>query len=257
MRILTLGDSWTYGLNSSDPATMSWPAQLSRKYGVDVVNLARGGSSNQRAARIGIEELCRDANYDYIIFPLGPAARTEILKIGKWHQIWPGKNVFAEFQPTGPILHDPFNKMYTDFWHSWNDVQNTIMLSFYFMHSIQALGIPFFMTGLSLRPSLYAQEISWIMDYKNNNDFKSLNIPLDEFNIGINDLDRKLKSLKAVHLKNLELQPEYFHDVYEFYFSNAEIQKKYRYSYKTFKGHPDDAGYTALADYFAEKIGLI
>ena len=79
MRILTLGDSWTYGSNEwgLDPAIVSWPAQMSQKYGVDVVNLARGGSGNQRAARIGIEELCRDSNYDYVIFPLAPASRTE------------------------------------------------------------------------------------------------------------------------------------------------------------------------------------
>lgn len=40
-------------------------------------------------------------------------------------------------------------------------------------------------------------------------------------------------------------------------FFNLDIQEKYGYSYKTFKGHPDDAGYLALADYFASKIGLI
>ena len=145
MRILTLGDSWTYGSNEwgLDPAIVSWPAQMSQKYGVDVVNLARGGSGNQRAARIGIEELCRDSNYDYVIFPLAPASRTEILKLGKWHQIWPGLGT------------TPIDKIYADFWHSWNDVQYTIQLAFYFMHSIKALGIPLYMTGLSLHPSQY------------------------------------------------------------------------------------------------------
>jgi len=250
MRILTLGDSWTHGSNEYglDPAVVSWPAQMSRKYGVDVVNIARGGSSNQRAVRIGIEELCRDPNYDYVVFPLAPAARTEILKLGKWHQIWPGRGKHAGVTP--------IDNIYTEFWHAWNDVQNTIMLSFYFIHSVQALGIPLFMSGLCLQPLQYAEQMSWILNYKNDNDFRSLNMPLEEFNIGISDLDRKLRSLKAIHSANLKLQPEYLYDVYQSYFFNPNTQQKYGYSYKTFKGHPDDAGYLALADYFAGKIGL-
>lgn len=244
MRILTLGDSWTYGVNSSDPATMSWPAQLAKKYNIEVVNLARGGSSNQRAARIGIEELCRDSDYDYVIFPLSPASRTEILKLGKWYQIWPNSE------------NDDVSKLFTKFWHSWNDVQQTIMLSFWFMHSVKTLNIPLYVTGLSLHPSQYFNEIQWIINYKNDNDFKSLGMPLEDFNIGINDLDRKLQSLKAIHNKNLKLQPDYFNDVITSYLMLPEIQEKYGYSYESFGGHPDDAGYSALADYFAGKIGL-
>lgn len=245
MKILTLGDSWTYGSNSSDPATMSWPAQMSKKYGVEVVNLARRGSSNQRAVRIGVEELCRDSNYDYVIFPLAPASRTEILKIGKWHQIWPNEAMPNE------------DHFFTKYWHSWNDVQNTILLTFYFSYSVKSLGIPLYITGLSLHPDQYKKELEWIMNYKNDNDFRSLDMPLEDFNIGIKDLDRKLCSLKAIHLKNLELQPEYFDDVINSYFFQETTQNKYGYSYSTFKGHPNDAGYAALADYFAQKIGLV
>jgi hypothetical protein len=246
MRILTLGDSWTYGNDSSDPATMSWPAQMSSKYNVEVVNLATEGSSNQRAARVGIEELCRDPNYDYVIFPLAPASRTEFLQVGKWQQVWPTAN-------NAPSTVD---RLFAESWHPWNDVQQTIMLSFWFIHSIKALGIPLYVTGLSLAPSGYAKEMQWIMDYKNNNDFNSLGMPLLDLNIGIKDLDRKLRSLKAIHEKNLESQPEYFDDVIQSYFFDAAVQKKYGYSYDEFKGHPNDAGYLALADYFAGKIGL-
>jgi hypothetical protein len=245
MRILTLGDSWTYGLASSDPATMSWPAQLARKYDVEVVNLARGGSSNQRAARIGIEELCRDSSYDYVIFPLAPASRTEILKNGKYYQIWPNSDT------------DEHDRLFTKFWHPWNDVQQTIMLAFWFMHSVKALGIPLYMTGLSLYPSQYQNEMHWIQNYKDDNDFRSLNMPLEDFNIGIKDLDRKLKSLRAIHNTNLETQPEYFLDVVKTYLMQPDIEKQYGYQYRTFRGHPDDAGYHALCDYFASKIGLL
>lgn len=244
MRILTLGDSWTYGVNSSDPATMSWPAQMARKYSVEVVNLARGGISNQRATRIGIEELCRDSNYDYVIFPLAPASRTEILKTGKWQQVWPN------------FGSSNLDKMFAELWHPWNDVQYTIQLCFYFIHSLKALGIPLYMTGLSFYPAQYQKELGWIMNYQNNNDFESLKMPLQEFNTGIKDLDRKLKTLKAIHQKNLHLQPEYMDCVISSYLKTPIIQQKYNYVYKEFQGHPDDRGYAALADYFAEKIKL-
>jgi hypothetical protein len=216
MRILTLGDSWTYGKNSSDPSIMSWPAQMARKYDVDVVNLARPGSSNQRAARIGVEELCRDSAYDYVIFPLAPASRTEILKNGKYHQIWPNTN------------SDVHDRLYTEFWHPWNDVQQTIMLAFWFMHSVKALGIPLYMTGLSLLPSQYYKEIKWVTDYKNDNNFASLKIPLEDFDIGINDLDRKLQSLHAIHKTNLHAQPDYFTDVIFDYLMKSVTEKKIR-----------------------------
>lgn len=245
MRILTLGDSWTYGINSSDPATMSWPAQMASKYNVEIVNLAQGGSSNQRAARIGIEELCRDSSYNYVIFPLAPASRTEILKNGKYYQIWPN---------SGTNKH---NRLFTEFWHPWNDVQQTMMLAFWFMHSVKALGIPLYITGLSLHPLQYRTEMSWIQNYKDDNDFRSLNMPLEDFNIGIKDLDRKLKSLRAIHKTNLETQPDYFLDVVKTYLMQPDVEKQYGYQYRTFQGHPDDAGYHALCDYFASKIGLL
>jgi hypothetical protein len=253
MKILTLGDSWTYGSDSSDPATMSWPAQMAKKYNVEVVNLAVGGIGNNRAARIGIEELCKDPDYDYVIFPLAPASRTEILKHGKWHRIWPG---------IPDPYHSPVDRIFTEFWHPWNDVQYTIQLAFYFIHSIKALEIPLYMTGLSLHPSQYKKEIDWILNYKNDCDFESLDMPLKDFDIGIKDLDRKLKGLKAVHQRNLHQQPEYLSDVLDLYLMDQSTQQKYQYTYKKFlKGfeigqHPDDNGYAALADYFAEKIGL-
>jgi hypothetical protein len=246
MKILTLGDSWTYGANecNMNPLEISWPAQMAKRYQVEITNLARGGGSNQRAVRIGIEELCQNSDYDYVIFPLGPACRNEILKIGKWHQIWAN------------ATDDDASRLYTKYWHAWNDVQYTIMLCFNFFHSVKALGIPLYVSGLSLHPSNYTNELGWIEHYQNNNDFRSLGMPLDDLNIGIKDLDRKLKSLRAVHNKNLELQPEYLNDVVKNYFFVPDTQQKYGYTYKEFQGHPNKQGYSALADYFAKKIGL-
>lgn len=247
MKILTIGDSWTYGSESTDPLIKSWPAQLSQIYNVEVVNLARPGSSNQRASRIGIEEICRNSqDYDYMIWPLGPASRTEILNMGKWHQIWPN------------LDRDILDKILTDFWHPWNDVQNTIMLCFYFFHSIKSMGIPCYATSLSLRSGQYKKEISWLKNYQDDFDFDSINIPNEiTSKISTNDLDRKLRSLRSIHQSNLLLQPEYLDDQLSNWMLDVGIQLKYGFRWPLIhQNHPDDAGYSALAHFFASKIGL-
>jgi len=243
MKILTVGDSWTWGADSSDRATKSWPAQMASRYGVEVYNAASPGGSNKRASRIAIEELTRDPTYDYVIFPLAPASRTEILNKGKWHQIWPN---------SGKSYDD---KYFADFWHPWNDVQEVIITTFYFMNTMRSLGIPFYVAGLSLYPSNYKNEMSWITDYRDDNDFRRMGMPLSDLNIGVKDLDRKLRSLRALHNKNLELQPDYLKNVITEYLDTEEIRQQYQHQ-RGETGHPDDQGYTALADYFAEKIGL-
>lgn len=245
MRILTLGDSWTFGSESSDPARMSWPAQMAAKYHVDVVNLGRGGSSNQRAVRIGIEELCRDCGYDWVILPLGPGSRTEILKVGKWHQIWPG------------LGRTEIDKIYTDFWHPWNDIQQVILMMIQFISTVERLGPKLFVTGLSFRPNDYRTQMRWILDYKNDNNFESLGMPLADLDIDIKDLDRKLRSLKAIHDEISKTQPEYFVDVVEDYLMTDTTKTIYGPNLFSSGQHPNDQGYLALADYFAAKIGLV
>jgi hypothetical protein len=248
MRILVLGASWVYGDGSSDPATMSWPAQMAKKYNIEVVNLGRPGSSNNRNTRIGIEELCRNSNYDKVILALAPASRSEVLNNGKWHQVWPGR---TDGSSTG------LDKIYTEMWLPWNDLQNTIMLSFYFMHSLKAMNVPLYMEGCTFNVSQYEKELSWIMNYNNDFNFNKLEMPLSQLNIGIADLDRKLKSLKAIHLQNLKIQPNYMLESTDF-LKLQKVQNKYGFTKKDFvdQNHPNDAGYLALADYFAGKIGL-
>jgi hypothetical protein len=226
MRILTLGDSWTFGSESTDPEIYSWPSQMSRKYQIEVTNLSRGGCSNQRQCRIGIEELCRDNSYDWVIFALGPACRTEVLDKGKWRQVWPN------LPPWAPATS--LDKMYTDLWHSWNDVQLTLLLA----------------TGLSFKPSQYVKEIDWILNYRGDNDFRSLGMPVQEWNIGIKDLHRKLMCLKSILLTVQQHQPDCFADV-----DDLCLQPHGPDVYAS-GGHPNDRGYGLLADYFAHKIGL-
>jgi hypothetical protein len=182
-----------------------------------------------------------------VILGLAPASRTEVLNNGKWHQVWPGRTEASMAN---------LDKIYTEMWMPWNDLQKVIMLSFYFMHSLAAMGLSLHMSGCTLRASQYKKELSWIMDYKEDCDFNSLGMPLSQLNIGIQDLDRKLKSLKAIHLKNLQLQPGYMVESTDF-LKLEKIQQKYGFTSRDIKIHPNDAGYEALADYYAQKIGLV
>jgi DNA repair ATPase RecN len=81
-------------------------------------------------------------------------------------------------------------------------------------------------------------------------------MPLDDLNIGVKDLHRKLLALKAIHQQNLLAHPEYLTDVIDTYLCDPEIEQKYKFQYKEFKGHPDDNGYLAIGDYFSQKIGI-
>jgi hypothetical protein len=246
MRILTLGDSWTYGSESSNPSTKSWPSQLGKKYNVEIVNLAREGASNHRALRIGIEELSRDCNYDYVVWGLGPASRTEILKLGKWHQIWP------TFKSNNSI-----DRVYQEFWLPWNDVQYTILQVLQFTSFVKLLNIPLYVCSLSFFANQYRNEFSWITDYNGDNNFESLNMPLQQLNIGVSDLHRKLISLQSMHQLLLAQQPDYTYDVVDRYLKDSLTKKCYGDNLFAKGGHPNDNGYHALCDFFAKKLNLL
>jgi hypothetical protein len=237
MNILTVGDSWTEGIGSSNLQTKSWPAQIAKKYNVHVTNYGKGGSSIKRAMRIAVEEVSRNPDFDTVIIGLSPAVRTEVLNKGKWHQIWPTE--YATKQ----------DRVWTDYMHPWGEIQSVILDCFYFIHAMKSLNINLHIFSLSLSvEKMYQNELGWINDYNNDNDFNRLGMPLDELNIGVKDLDRKLKVLKAMHDKNLALQPDYLLDIPFRFFSR---------DFYAPDGHPNDQGYTFLADYIANKLDLM
>lgn len=254
MRILTLGDSWTAGADS-------WPAKLQERYGVEVVNLAHAGC-NQSAARVGINELLKKSRYDYVIFALGAAQSVELLDTGLWRMISPWAN--------SPHAID---QEYSKLSHSLNDVQYTIYTVFNFINAIKAFNVPCYITGLSLHPAQFRTELRWI------NKFNLTDFPPETIGISPRAFLELNQYIKSMHRYNLQAQPEYFDDVLDTYLFAEETREKYGYTYRQFKTHPDDTdykndpeyqeqnefkfmgrpderGFTALADYFAGKIGL-
>ena len=65
MKVLTIGDSFTYGAELAIPNKTSWPAILAKDNDWLLLNLARGGASNDRSLRILFDQI--DNNYDLII----------------------------------------------------------------------------------------------------------------------------------------------------------------------------------------------
>ena len=214
MKILTLGDSWTAEPNA-------WPTKLQEKYDVEVVNLAHSGC-NQSAARVGINELLKNANYDYVVFALGSARDIEVLDHGLWRMIsaW----------DQSPYQID---QAYFNLHHTLNDVQYTIYTVFNFINAIKAFDVPCYITGLSLHPAQYRTELRWV------NKFNLTDFPPETIGISPRAFLQLNQYIKFMHRYNLQSQPEYFTDVLDTYLFSEDTRQKYGYSYRQYKMQMD------------------
>jgi lysophospholipase L1-like esterase len=86
MRLLTVGDSFTYGEELSD-VNNAWPFLLGKKLGYEITNLAKPGSGNTRMVRHAVEQI---DNYDIIIIAWSHFARTELADESGFYDLWPG-----------------------------------------------------------------------------------------------------------------------------------------------------------------------
>lgn len=86
MRLLTVGDSFTYGEELSD-LNNAWPFVLGRRLGYEVTNLAKPGSGNTRMVRHCVEQI---NNYDLAIIAWSHFARIEMADEGGFYDLWPG-----------------------------------------------------------------------------------------------------------------------------------------------------------------------
>jgi hypothetical protein len=85
MKLLTVGDSFTYGEELAE-LTSAWPNLLADKLGYDLENLARPGSGNTRMVRHCIEQV---DNYDIVIIAWSHWARIEFADTIGIFDIWP------------------------------------------------------------------------------------------------------------------------------------------------------------------------
>jgi len=94
MRLLTVGDSFTYGEELAD-LTSAWPVLLGNKLGYEVTNLAKPGSGNTRMVRHVVEQV---DNYDMVIIAWSHFGRFEMADEAGCYDIWPGCNNKAQYK---------------------------------------------------------------------------------------------------------------------------------------------------------------
>ena len=104
MKLLTVGDSFTYGEELSD-LNNAWPFLLGNKLGYAVDNFAKPGSGNTRMIRHAVEQI---NNYDLIVIAWSHFARTELADENGFYDLWPGCNALPH-KESSPWRSDVIN----------------------------------------------------------------------------------------------------------------------------------------------------
>jgi hypothetical protein len=86
MKILTIGDSFTYGDELVDRA-MSWPAILANKISCEITNMGMSSAGNTYMQRTVVQHA---AEYDLVIVAWSHFARMELADANGVFDIWPG-----------------------------------------------------------------------------------------------------------------------------------------------------------------------
>ena len=112
MKLLAVGDSFTYGEELSD-LNNAWPFLLGNKLGYTVDNLAKPGSGNTRMIRHAVEQI---NNYDLIIIAWSHFARTELADEHGFYDLWPGCSALPhkESSPWRSEVIDYYSKHHND-----------------------------------------------------------------------------------------------------------------------------------------------
>ena len=112
MKLLAVGDSFTYGEELSD-LNNAWPYLLGNKLGYTVNNLAKPGSGNTRMLRHAVEQI---NNYDLIIIAWSHFARTELADENGFYDLWPGCSArpYKEFSSWRSEVINYYSKHHND-----------------------------------------------------------------------------------------------------------------------------------------------
>lgn len=113
MKLITIGDSFTYGDELADPSTTSWPALVSQTQNVKLNNLGIPGRGNTRMIRAVVENI----NYfDAVIIAWSHFDRIEIADEIDVFDTWPGRiNVPGKYQyPWRANVTDYYSRHHND-----------------------------------------------------------------------------------------------------------------------------------------------
>ena len=112
-RLLTVGDSFTYGDELADPAKSAWPAIVSNSIDMSPTNLGMPGRGNTRMVRAVVEN---SNQFDAVIIAWSHFDRIEIADEIDVFDIWPGRiNVPNKYQyPWRATVTDYYSRHHND-----------------------------------------------------------------------------------------------------------------------------------------------
>jgi lysophospholipase L1-like esterase len=129
MRLLTVGDSFTYGEELVDRQN-AWPFLLADKLDCEVTNLAKPGSGNSRMVRYVIENVNL---FDLVIIAWSHFARIELADENGFYDLWPGCNYLPhrEYSPWRKEVIDYTTRYHNDEYLYNQYIINIILLQTY------------------------------------------------------------------------------------------------------------------------------
>jgi lysophospholipase L1-like esterase len=115
MKILTVGDSFTFGEELTD-RNQAWPFLLAAQLNATVTNMARPGSGNKRMVRYVMEHIAEGHNPDLVVIGWSSAGRMEFADEDGFFDVWPGYSgrMFANEQPWRLDLLDYINRHHNE-----------------------------------------------------------------------------------------------------------------------------------------------
>jgi hypothetical protein len=145
-RLLTVGCSFTYGEELTNPESQSWSALLAEEFKYELTNLGKCGGSNDYIFRTAVEYTV-DERYDLIIVQWTEPSRVEV-----WNEC---KNapVNVSANPNGEFIVDhllPWVKAY--YKYSYNEqfaFRNWAVKILTLQHYFNSINQPYCMVGVS------------------------------------------------------------------------------------------------------------
>lgn len=130
MKLLTVGDSFTYGEELADLKS-AWPFLLANKLGYEVTNLAKPGSGNTRMVRHCVEQV---DNYDIAIIAWSHFARIEMADENGFYDLWPGGGTLPhkQYSPWRWEIIDYFSRHHNDDYLYRQYLLNIILIQNFF-----------------------------------------------------------------------------------------------------------------------------
>lgn len=133
MKLLTVGDSFTYGEELADLSN-AWPNLLAKMINYDLTNLAKPGSGNTRMIRHVVENY---QNYDLIIIAWSHHARHEFADANGPYDVWPGCNASAHthYAPWRKGIIDYISRHHDDDYMFHQQIVNILLLQSFLKHN--------------------------------------------------------------------------------------------------------------------------